>query len=72
MESFDNYTDFTLYKTDVESALGVELTDEEFEDIIFESKDTLISEIMDALHLMYDDLKHIWIDDPNQLEMELS
>ena len=27
MESFDNYTDFTLYKTDVESALGVKLTD---------------------------------------------
>ena len=71
MESFDNYTDFTLYKTDVESALGVELTDEEFEDVIFESKDTLISEIINVLHLMYDDLKHIWVDDPNQLEMEL-
>jgi len=72
MESFDNYTDFTLYKTDVESALGVELTDEEFEDVIFESKDTLISEIINVLHLMYDDLKHIWVDDPNQTELELS
>ena len=72
MESFDNYTDFTLYKTDVESALGVELTDEEFEDVIFESKDTLISEIINVLHLMYDDLKHIWGDDPNQTELELS
>ena len=65
----DNYIDLRIFKSDIEEALLQRLTTKQFEDVWFESKDTLMNEIRTAFGLMYDDLKHIWIDDPNQLEM---
>ena len=68
----DNYIDLRIFKSDIEEALLKKLTDEQFKDGIFESKDTLMNEIRTAFGLMYDDLKHIWVEDPNQMEMDLS
>ena len=68
----DNYIDLRIFKSDIEEALLKKLTDEQFKDVIFESKDTLMNEIRTAFGLMYDDLKHIWVEDPNQMEMDLS
>ena len=68
----DNYIDLRIFKSDVEEALKTELTDEQFKDVIFESKDTLMNEIRTDLGLLYDELKHIWVKDPNQMEMELN
>ena len=68
-EDMDNYIDLRIFKSDIEEALLQRLTTKQFEDVWFESKDTLMNEISTAFGLMYDDLKHIWIDDPNQLEM---
>ena len=68
----DNYIDLRVFKSDVEEVLKTKLTDEQFKDVIFESHDTLCTEIRTDLGLMYDELKHIWVKDPNQLEMELS
>jgi len=71
-EDMDNYIDLRIFKSDIEEALLKKLTDEQFKDVIFESKDTLMNEIRTAFGLMYDDLKHIWVEDPNQMEMDLS
>ena len=65
----DNYIDLRIFKSDIEEALLQRLTTKQFEDVWFESKDTLMNEIRTAFGLMYDDLKHIWVEDPNQLEM---
>ena len=65
----DKYIDLRIFKSDVEEALMKKLTDEQFQDVIFESKDTLCTEIRTALGLMYDELKHIWVKDPNQMEL---
>ena len=65
----DNYIDLRIFKNDVEEALKTKLTDEQFEDVIFESHDTLITEIRTDLGLLYDELKHIWVKDPNQMEL---
>ena len=71
-EDMDNYIDLRIFKSDIEEALLQRLTTKQFEDVWFESKDTLMNEIRTAFGLMYDDLKHIWVEDPNQMEMDLS
>ena len=52
----DNYIDLRVFKSDVEEVLKTKLTDEQFKDVIFESHDTLITEIRTDLGLMNDEL----------------
>ena len=70
MEQIDDFYNLRIWKTDVESSLGIKLTKDQFDEVIMESKDTFIDEIRRDLSIMKKDLLHIW-SNPNQVTMEI-
>ena len=56
MEQIDDFYNLRIWKTDVESSLGIKLTKDQFDEVIMESKDTFIDEIRRDLSIMKKDL----------------
>ena len=69
-EQVDRFYQLHIWKTDVEQALNQSLTSDQFDEVMLESNNTFIDEILRDLKLMKKDLCHIWTD-PNQEELEL-
>ena len=69
-EQIDKHYQLYIWKTDVEQALNESLTNEQFDEVMLESNNTFIDEILRDLKLMKKDLCHIWTD-PNQEDLEL-
>ncbi len=64
----DNYP-ITIFKSEIEKSLGVRLSKEEFDNVMLESHNTIIDEILRNMKIMKNDLKHIW--NTNQIELDL-